>query len=906
MRKLSIALVTLILTSGLVVPPANGVGTAGQGDTAFNANFQIPLIGNGDVKAAVVLDDGRVLAGGAFARKLLMFNSDGSSNGLSATFNENFASFLARTQNFFDITSITLLNQKIVIGGNFPGLIMMLNEDGTTTGVASEFNSEVVGKLVPFYSYYEPQGLLPLSDGSLLVAGFFSKNIMMFNANGTNDSGRAGVFNNNVATMSDPLTWYAKDMVEASNGSIIVGGGFTGAIRMFNEDGTTTTAPASVFNSNVGSSINASVRGIALDETHGAITISGEFEGKVKRLNLDGSTSGSTTQSFNAAMTAKAWTFSGWSILSNSDGSVLVTNGAAPIEAFNLDGTQTGASGIFNSNRPYTGQVHSLLTYPGGGFLLGGGPNQGLARINADGTSTGESGIFNEAINPLPDGQVKSSVAHQGGILLGGDFAGGVRMINEDGSSSGNAATFNSNVAANVGETIFNPQVILGLSSGKVLAGGYLDVGESRLGYLKMLNADGTSTGAASTFNVALSTSVPGPVFTIQELSDGRILIGGAVVSGEYPRGYIKLFNPDGTTIGAEAFNSAVNTYLEEINFVPTIVTLSDDSIVAAVTQLNWETETSKTFLIKIKADGTSSGAAGIFNENALNFAESWISDLEIESLVALADGSVIMGGSYYDPVSNNSFGFLLKCGPDGTPVFSEGSFNDNLPTFDHEVNGITVSRDGSIVVVGDQATVTRLNSDGTVNGASLGFNQVSAQAAINGGVNAAILTSDGSVVVVGGFDTLSTRNIYKFFGAGFPVASSAPVLAPQNNSQPSPPQVGTQPSPPPVLPALPLTPIANYTVIFSSGSNNLAIKYQTDLKRLVENSGFEAKYTVTASASMVRGVTRSSVLNLAKLRAARVKAHLMRQGVKSTNIAVKHVVNIVGHTLATKITVKK
>lgn len=905
MRKLAIALVTAILASGIVSPPAHAVGTPGQGDTAFNENFPIPLI-DGQVEAAVAMTDGRVLAGGNFSRKLLMFNGDGSTTGLAATFNENFASFLALTPNFFGITSITLLNQKIVIGGNFPGLIMMLNEDGTTTGVASTFNSNVVSKIVANPYGYEPMGLLALPDGSLLVAGWFVNNIMMFNSDGTSDSGRALIFNSNVANMSNPLGWYAEDMVTTSEGSIIVGGGFTGAIRMFNADGTTNSAPASVFNSNVGSSIDHAIRDIALDETHGAITISGQFSGKVKRLNLDGSTSGTATQSFNAAMTAKAYTLSGWSILSNSDGSVLVTNDTAHIESFNLDGTQTGSSGIFNANRPDTGRVYSLLKYPGGGYLLGGGPNQGLARINGDGTSTGESGIFNEAINPFPDGPVKSAVAHQGGILLGGEFTGGVRMINEDGSSSGNAATFNSNVAANVGETIFNPQVILGLSSGKVLAGGYLDVGESELGYLKMLNADGTSTGAASTFNVALSTSVPGPVFTIQELSDGRILIGGAVVSGEYPRGYIKLFNPDGTTIGAEAFNSAVNTYLEEINLVPTIVTLSDDSIVAAVTQFNWETETSKTFLIKIKADGTSSGAAGIFNENALNFAESSISNLEIESLVALADGSVIMGGSYYDPVSDNSFGFLLKYGPDGTPVLSAGSFNANLPTFDHDVNGITVSRDGSIVVVGDEETVKLLNSDGTVNGASLGFNQVSAQAAINGGVNAAILTSDGSVVVVGGFDTLSTRNIYKFFGAGFPVASSAPVLAPQNNSQPSPPQVGTQPSPPPVLPALPLTPIANYTVIFSSGSNNLAIKYQTDLKRLVENSGFEAKYTVTASASMVRGVTRSSVLNLAKLRAARVKAHLMRQGVKSTNIAVKHVVNIVGHTLATKITVKK
>lgn len=131
-------------------------------------------------------------------------------------------------------------------------------------------------------------------------------------------------------------------------------------------------------------------------------------------------------------------------------------------------------------------------------------------------------------------------------------------------------------------------------------------------------------------------------------------------------------------------------------------------------------------------------------------------------------------------------------------------------------------------------------------------------------------------------------------------------VNVPQNNAQPSPPQNIPQPSPPQVLPTILPVPMANFTVLFASGSKSLVSKYQMDLKALVEKTGFGAKYTVNASASMVRGVPRSYISSLAKARASKIKSHLLKLGVRSSDISIKLTVNKAGQRPVTKITVKK
>lgn len=135
--------------------------------------------------------------------------------------------------------------------------------------------------------------------------------------------------------------------------------------------------------------------------------------------------------------------------------------------------------------------------------------------------------------------------------------------------------------------------------------------------------------------------------------------------------------------------------------------------------------------------------------------------------------------------------------------------------------------------------------------------------------------------------------------------------IAPQINSQPSPPQNNSQPNPPQVTPpvvSVPvvLVPIASITMVFSSGSKALATSAQTEIKKLITKSGPQAQYTISASATMVRGMPRSFVANLAKARAAKIRAYLVKLGIRNEDISIKLTVNKIGQSPATKITVKK
>jgi hypothetical protein len=73
----------------------------------------------------------------------------------------------------------------------------------------------------------------------------------------------------------------------------------------------------------------------------------------------------------------------------------------------------------------------------------------------------------------------------------------------------------------------------------------------------------------------------------------------------------------------------------------------------------------------------------------------------------------------------------------------------------------------------------------------------------------------------------------------------------------------------------------------------------------MVEKSGLQAKYTVNASASMVRGLPRSYVSRLASARAAKIRLYLIKLGVNPANITTKLMINKIGQTPTTKITVK-
>jgi outer membrane protein OmpA-like peptidoglycan-associated protein len=71
-------------------------------------------------------------------------------------------------------------------------------------------------------------------------------------------------------------------------------------------------------------------------------------------------------------------------------------------------------------------------------------------------------------------------------------------------------------------------------------------------------------------------------------------------------------------------------------------------------------------------------------------------------------------------------------------------------------------------------------------------------------------------------------------------------------------------------------------------GSSVISQTGKTAIKKFVSKSGKDAKYTVTGVATKVAGVSDSRVKGLAKARAEKVKAYLIKLGVKKSNISIK------------------
>ena len=224
--------------------------------------------------------------------------------------------------------------------------------------------------------------------------------------------------------------------------------------------------------------------------------------------------------------------------------------------------------------------------------------------------------------------------------MLGGYFDGNFRMINEDGSYTGAAATFNTNVASALDGAV---NAIAELDDGSVVVGGSFTNG------LKMFNADGTSTVPAATFNSNVGSVLGGTVKAVVELEDGTVVVGG------YFTGKLKMFNADGTTTGAPAvFNGNTSTIFS--GSVYNLSVSSDDSIVAVGDFTD--------YVKRVNADGTVTGDSATFNTNVPN-----ILDYEAYATVFTSDGGVVVGCGCSMPSGTATTRNLYKFYGGGFPV---------------------------------------------------------------------------------------------------------------------------------------------------------------------------------------------------------------------------------------------
>jgi uncharacterized delta-60 repeat protein len=284
--------------------------------------------------------------------------------------------------------------------------------------------------------------------------------------------------------------------------------------------------------------------------------VSGNFSGKIVRLNADGSQDQSFTQpaDWPAVITDAALVAGNKIVLVGNFTDYLGTS-VSHIVRLNGDGT------VDNSFSPGTGAdntIDRILAQPDGKLLIcgsfsnyNGSARSGIARLNADGSldntfdpGTGATGVASWVTT--------MALQADGKVLIAGFFssfngnqANGFARINADGTFDAGFTIPNINGGTASSRAINDIDV---LPDGKILIGGHFEtVAGQASASVARLNSDGTvdasfnpGTGAQLTFGTG--------VLAMHVLPNGKILVGGKfnTFDGQNRKGIAGL-NADGS-----------------------------------------------------------------------------------------------------------------------------------------------------------------------------------------------------------------------------------------------------------------------------------------------------------------------------------------------------------------------
>ena len=582
------------------------INTNGSRDTTFN-------VGAGPsntVQALAIQSDGKIVIGGSFttysgsgAACIARVNTNGTiDTGSSWNSGQGFNT----TLNGLAIQS----DQKIIATGNFTtysgstkNYIARLNTNGTAD-TGSSWNQGV-----GFNSGTAVVGVQ--SDGKIVVTGAFTtysgsgaSRIARINTNGTLDTGsswNSGTgFNNNTV-----------DLYVQPDQKILVTGIFTsysGSVRngvvRINSDGTIDTA----FNSNL--SINTANTLKCLTQlSNGSIVLGGSFTGdlvsKITALGLSGSLiSQSIVGNLGLINTPNAMAL-------QSDGK-LVIGGFFTFysgsQANYITRINTNGSGdtTFNIGTGFNNTVNTLAIQSDGKIVAGGSftnysgsSANRIARINTNGTiDTGSS--WHQGVGA---GGVVNTLAIQsdGKIVIGGNF------LTYSGSGASRIARINTNGTLDTGSSWntgqgFNsePNTLAIQSDGKILVGGiFTTYSGSTKNFIARLNTDGTAdTGSSWNQGVGFGNYIN--ALAIQ--SDGKIVaIGGFTNYSGSGANRIARVNTNGTIDTGSSWNSGVG-----FNNLPNEITVEPGTgKVLVVGNFTTYSGSTSNRIVRINPDGT-------------------------------------------------------------------------------------------------------------------------------------------------------------------------------------------------------------------------------------------------------------------------------------------------------------
>jgi uncharacterized delta-60 repeat protein len=289
--------------------------------------------------------------------------------------------------------------------------------------------------------------------------------------------------------------------------------------------------------------VNNAVKSLIVQPDHKLLVVNGNMI----RLNSDGSTDGSFSQTTGGACMALQndgkILFGGWFTSVNGVGRNYIArlNGDGTLDTSFLSGLSSSGGGL-------AAPVQSVALLPNGQVLIGGtftsisGIARGnLARLNSNGTLdtnflSGLSGTGNSgpvcAIVVQPDGK----------ILVGGYFTNFnstprnlLARLNSDGTLD---ASFQDGLAGYWSEYL-NVSSLALKPDGKIVVGGYFYVGANSS--VAQLNPNGT-------LDTSFYTDLDASVSAVAVRSDGKIYIGGqfTIVNG-MARNHIARLNANGT-----------------------------------------------------------------------------------------------------------------------------------------------------------------------------------------------------------------------------------------------------------------------------------------------------------------------------------------------------------------------
>ncbi len=627
-------------------------------------------------------------------------------------------------------------NGQIVIGGSFTTVQPGGAAAPTTRNHIARFNSD--GTLDTGFDPNADRPVLSLAidpSGKVLVGGGFTT-LQPNGASSTTARSCAARLNSDgsLDTGFDPEPNGAvNSILVLPSGKIIFGGQFT----TFYPNGTTTyiqcdflariNADGTLDTSYIINPL-AAVSAVAL-QPDGRLVIGGTFTQifpannlsataapYVARINPDGSVDGGFIPNPNQAVSAIAVQPDGnvvlggyFTALQPPDSATSVArNHIARVTTYGIpDATLSPDTGgtVFASAVLPNGQI--LVA---GSFLSIGGVTQGnLARINADGS-------LDPAFAPTLNGPVMAlAVQPDGKILIGGQFTlvdgfsrGYVARLNPDGTLDG---PFNPNANSSV-------LAIAVQSDGKILLGGQFSgmapngsTGTYGTSEIARVNADGSLD---ITFNPVPSASV----YSLNVMSDGRILVGGAFTSiAGAARGYVARLLPSGKIDPAE-FDPEPNAPVYAIAVQPDGKVLLGGSFTGVLPQTG-------------KGGGT----------------PTYYTDAGGHTVTVPQAG--------YNATTGIFANRLVRLNTDGTMDFTF------LPDASSDVLGIAIQPDGSIIVAG---ILTSFAQNGATTGVTRNYiGRVSATGALdpafnpnaNGLVETVGVLANGRILIGGAFTTL-------------------------------------------------------------------------------------------------------------------------------------------------------